>query len=1113
MASNFEFLNRYWPVLYQIGSAAESYLFSDANACIYKLGMLGERIVEEIFIFDHLPFPKYDDSQAERVRVLKREGILPANIDDILFALRKARNDAVHNGLNDKSRARQLLKMSYRLCCWFYEVYGDWGFIAPEYIEPKEEEPVDWASVLADSEAALADSKAALAQQQEKALLQKAALDEKEQIIAELMQKLETVQTAASEATKEERKQHSEAASVKAEMTEAETRMLIDEQLRDAGWEADTENLRYSKGTRPVKGRNIAIAEWPIKSDGSMNDRADYALFIGLQMVGIVEAKRIHKNISAILDNQCRQYAMNIREEDQSYVIGTWNGYQVPFLFAANGRKYLKQVETMSGIWFRDVRKQSNIGKALQGWYSPDGLLTMLNKNTDEADQKLENLPYDLLRDPDGLGLRDYQIKAIMAAEKAILEGKDKVLISMATGTGKTRTILGFIYRMLVTGRFHRILFLVDRNSLGTQAQDVFKEAKIAELMTLDNLYNIKELGEGSFDKETRVQIATVQSLVRRILNENETGRKLNVSDYDLIIVDEAHRGYTLDREMSKTEMLYRDQYDYISKYRMVIEWFDAIKVAMTATPALHTSQIFGKPVFTYSYREAVIDGWLVDHDAPHNIMTKLRQEGIQYKRGDQIVMVDPVTGELLNGDELEDDLKFDVDAFNRKVITESFNRTVFTEICKDLNPFGDGKTLVFAVDDQHADLIVEIIRDIYKPDGVPPEAIRKITGSIGDRETVQKAIREFKNEKYPNIAVTVDLLTTGIDVPEITTLVFMVRIRSRILFEQMLGRATRLCKRINKTHFEIYDPVGVYESLTDVTNMKAVSPSATFEELLEELTVVTGEEETANTIAKIIAKLRRKSRRISEEAENLFVYLMGSDLRGYADQLHVSETGTAKASLLEDKTAEALTMLDHDKIIIANGKVVDAHEDSLISHTRGYGKGQKPEDYIESFKQFILTHMNEIEALKIVCTKPSDLTREGLRSLKMELDRQHYDERQLRTAWKDMTNQDIAADIIAFIRQQAIGSTLISHEERVKHAFARLKQAHEFTAIQRSWLDRIEKTMLQETVLDESLLNDGAFRRDGGFTVIDKRFGGGLKDIINELNGYIYDDGGSAAL
>lgn len=302
-------------------------------------------------------------------------------------------------------------------------------------------------------------------------------------------------------------------------------------------------------------------------------------------------------------------------------------------------------------------------------------------------------------------------------------------------------------------------------------------------------------------------------------------------------------------------------------------------------------------------------------------------------------------------------------------------------------------------------------------------------------------------------------------------------------------------------------------KDISDVTNMKAVSPSATFEELLEELKIVTGEAETANTIAKIIAKLRRKSRRVSEEAQEMFVYLTGTDLKGYADLLHTTDTIAAKASLLDEKHTEALIRLDKDYVHVSNGKVIDMHEDELISHTRGYGKGQKPEDYIESFKQYILTHMNEIDALRIVCTKPSDLTREGLRSLKMELDRQNFDERQLRTAWKDMTNQDIAADIIAFIRQQAIGSTLISHEERVKHAFARLKQAHEFTAIQRSWLDRIEKTMLQETVLDESLLNDGAFRRDGGFNVINKRFGGTLKDLINELNGYIYDDGGSAAL
>ena len=223
------------------------------------------------------------------------------------------------------------------------------------------------------------------------------------------------------------------------------------------------------------------------------------------------------------------------------------------------------------------------------------------------------------------------QIRAIEAAENAIVEGKKTALLSMATGTGKTRTILGMIYRFIKSNRFKRILFLVDRTALGEQAADVFKEVKIEDLMTLDEIYNIKGLDEKEIDKETKIHIATVQSLVKRIIYSDDDTMP-SVSDYDLIVIDEAHRGYTLDKELSDDEMLYRNQEDYISKYRTVIEYFDAVKVALTATPALHTTEIFGKPVFTYSYREAVIDGYLVDHDAPHDIHTKLRDNGIEYK-------------------------------------------------------------------------------------------------------------------------------------------------------------------------------------------------------------------------------------------------------------------------------------------------------------------------------------------------------------------------------------------------------------------------------------------------------------------------------------------------
>ncbi len=514
-------------------------------------------------------------------------------------------------------------------------------------------------------------------------------------------------------------------------------------------------------------------------------------------------------------------------------------------------------METKSGIWFLDVREPHSIPKAQQGWMSPQGIAELLEKDIENSNKSLQTMPFDLLRDPDGLNLREYQIKAIEAAEKAVLEGKQAALLAMATGTGKTRTVLGMIYRFLKAGRFKRVLFLVDRNALGEQAQDVFKEVKIEALMTLDGIYNIKDLQDKDIDEETKIHVATVQSMVKRILyNEEETMPA--ISDYDLLVIDEAHRGYFLDKELDDAELLYRNQDDYISKYRNVVEYFDAVKIALTATPALHTTSIFGKPVFNYTYREAVIDGYLVDHDAPHIIATKLSQEGIVYKKGEKVAIYNPLTGEILNSDDLEDEIIFDVDKFNRQVITESFNQTVLHEIAKDLDPEGEGKTLIYAVDDNHADMVVNILKKYYEDFGIDNDAIMKITGSVGggSRKKVLEAIKRYKNEKYPNIAVTVDLLTTGIDVPEITTLVFMRRIKSRILFEQMMGRATRLCPEIGKTHFEIYDPVGVYDSLAPVNTMKPIvaNPTATFGDLLKGLETLPTEEQLKNQIEIIVA-------------------------------------------------------------------------------------------------------------------------------------------------------------------------------------------------------------------------------------------------------------------
>ena len=1088
MKSNFEFLKDSFPVLANFGELSEKYLYTDSNSCLMKLGMIGETIVNLIFTYDKLPLP-YDNTAVNRIDTLYREGLITHDLADILHALRKKRNLAVHENYASVEAGKALIQMAYSLTEWFMQTYGDWNYKSKPFVMPP-------------------DSAAAVS-------VDKAAEEAKEDL---LMDEASKVAAAAPAVSMDDRRKQAGKAAGRRFKSEAETRYLIDEQLRKVGWEADTEKLRYSKGTRPAKGHNIAIAEWPTDSTVGNKGYVDYALFVGTQLVATVEAKAIHKDIPSVIDYQCKDYSRNIRAADAKYQIGSWGKFKVPFTFATNGRPYLEQYDTKSGVWFLDLRQPDNVPKAMKGWMSPTGMMEQLEKDIQAKDQALKAMPYDLLRDKDGLNLREYQLKAIQAAENAILNGQQSILLAMATGTGKTRTILGMIYRFLKTGRFRRILFLVDRTSLGEQATDVFKEVKLEDLMTLDDIYNIKGLEDKSADKETRIQVATVQSMVKRILYNGEDTMPA-VTDFDLVIIDEAHRGYILDKEMGEDELLYRDQTDYQSKYRSVVEYFDAVKIALTATPALQTTEIFGQPVYKYTYREAVIEGYLVDHDAPHELKTKLSQDGIHYKKGDTVTVYDTVTGEITNSELLNDELDFDVDKFNRKVITEPFNRAVLEEIARDIDPETpevQGKTLIYAVDDQHADLIVKILKEIYAKTGVDNDAIMKITGSVGggNKKKVEEAIKRFKNERYPSVVVTVDLLTTGIDVPEITTLVFMRRVKSRILFEQMLGRATRLCPAIHKTHFEIYDPVGVYESLEDVNTMKPVvaNPAASFTQLLEGLEVLQDERQVKNQINQIVAKLQRRKRNMDSRTMEHFISMTGGkDPTQFIAELQNSKPEEAKKQLLACK--EVFEMLQQTRPNGGRKLVISDQEDELLSHTRGYGSSDRPEDYLDAFANYVKTNLNEVAALNIVCTRPKELTRESLKSLRLTLDREGFTTQQLNTAISQMTNEEITADIISLIRRYAIGSALISHEARIRKAVDKLKKAHHFSKQELNWISRMEKYLMEESVLNVAVFDeDGRFKAQGGFNKINKVFGNQLESIVLELNEYLYDDGGRTA-
>ena len=232
MKSNFEFLNSHFPVLANFGELAEKYLYSDSNSCLMKLGMIGETIVNLCFTYDRIPLPS-DNTAANRINGLFREGMITRDLKDVLHALRISRNKAIHENYASIADGKALIQMAYSLCEWFMQTYGDWNYQNQPFVMPSETaEPVS------------SDKQSEQAQEEQ------------------LIEKAKQAAAAAPAVEKETRKKQSGKAASQRIKSEAETRYLIDEQLRKVGWEADTELLRYSKGTRPAKGRNIAITEW-----------------------------------------------------------------------------------------------------------------------------------------------------------------------------------------------------------------------------------------------------------------------------------------------------------------------------------------------------------------------------------------------------------------------------------------------------------------------------------------------------------------------------------------------------------------------------------------------------------------------------------------------------------------------------------------------------------------------------------------------------------------------------------------------------------------------------------------------------------------------------------
>lgn len=1111
-SDNFNFLAEHDPQLVRLGGLAERFFYEDPNTCLIKTRQFAELLASHTAALTK-QIVSERDTQLDILQALSRNGIISKEVADSFHLIRKRGNRANHDLLGNHDQALSSLKFAYALGVWFHRRFKDAAF-RPKPFEPPRE-PRNLSDALhaeleglrkqlgeslsaaerakreAEEEAVhrLTAEEKAKKEADDRALWQKLAQDA-EETNSQLMARLSALQDNKGSTTPP--------AEITLDIDEADTRELIDSQLRDAGWLADSKKLRFSAGTRPNMKQAMAIAEWPTESGP-----VDYALFVEGQCVALIEAKRQAKDVPSVLA-QTKRYALDLTINPEHISSGSpyrhsSNVYRVPFCFATNGRPYVKQYPEKSGIWFWDARRETNKAHALTEWFSPADLKSKLEQEIDEAAESLRNEPFDYGN------LRPYQQEAISAIETAVGEGKRDILVAMATGTGKTRTCIALMYRLLKHKRFRRILFLVDRRALAEQTLQALENTELEGLLKFSETYNIAGLDKRTPEREDRVQIATVQSLVKRIIYGEEGDARLTPGMYDCIVVDEAHRGYTLDAELREEDISFRNTGDYLSKYRRVLDFFDATKIALTATPALHTRELFGHPVYRYSYRQAVVDGYLIDHLPPKRIVTALNQAGIHFEGGSEVELIDPKTGQI-DLFEVEDAVDFEVEDFNKKVHTRSFNRVVCEKIAEDIPPSEPGKTLIFAARDDHADLIVEELAEALKEEygPIPHDLVQKITGTV-DRPSDK--IRRFRNDDRPKYVVTVDLMTTGVDIPKITNLVFVRRVNSRILYEQMIGRATRKCDEIGKEYFRIFDAVDIYAQLQAVTDMRPVvtRPNISISQLVTDLVEAKSPEDKAFVRDQLVVRIRHKVRRMGEDRRTRFEAASDHKPEGFVGWVYDSAPEDVQA-LLNEKPRIMEILDEWEQSPEGNTRMfLSDHQDEYLHTVDVFGDNLTPEDYIESFERYVRDNMNSMPALLAATQRPRELTRKDLKELALKLDEKGFSETNLRAAYGRARNADIAAHIIGFVRQAALGDPLVPYQTRVDNAIARIEASREWTNKQRQWLRRLGRSLKEQPVGDRGLLEEGAFRQQGGFDTIDRDFDHQLQSVLEEINGAIW--------
>jgi type I restriction enzyme R subunit len=887
--------------------------------------------------------------------------------------------------------------------------------------------------------------------------------------------------------------------------SEAQTRRRrIDPKLSAQGWKV-CEHVPNGL-LDGVSG--LAVAEWP-----TANGPADYALLSHGSVIGVVEAKKLTVGPQNVL-TQAARYSQGVKESQATYQ----EGHRVPFLYSTNGEQ----------VFFQDIRDPLNPSRKVKTFHTLGALREKLSRNDADISQRLSEVPFA----PGSV--RPYQQEAILAVEKAIQNRTRQMMVVMATGTGKTRTTIQLAYRLMKSGLAKRVLFLVDRRALAAQTVRAFASFECEPGLKFDKTYEVysqkfsqSDLDDDSGEKfdpkvlpnryltdpqpgDTFVYVSTIQRMAINLFGrqgmfesneeQEEDADLMNIPihAFDLIIADECHRGYS-----SKEEAVWRDTLDH----------FDAIKIGLTATPAAHTVAFFHDPVYRYSYEKAVKEGFLVDFDVV-KVKSDVRIEGIRLKEGDRVEFVDTRKGSIKNIDYMEDEVVYSASDLETKITAPDSNRKIIQELKRHAEAheaeYGRfPKTLIFAHNDlqhtSHANQLVNLCREVF---GRGDAFVSKITGSKDVDRPLQR-IKEFRNRPEPKIVVTVDLLTTGVDIPGLEFLVFLRPVKSRILFEQMLGRGTRLCDDLEgpaKSHFVVFDCFDgtLIEGFRDKSGMAVEAPKSDPIPVKDIVQNIWDNDRRDYHVKALTRRLNRMDREITGDGRVKFLEFTGNiDIRQLSDSLE------SRLSTDFMKTMELLRRTDFQEFltqyprpnrsfVIATTVVDNVSSERLI---RYQDKDLRPLDYLTEFSRFVEENRSQIEAIRIILDKPEGWSTEALRELRVALRQAQFPEERVREA-VTIAKHKALADVISMVKNAADEARpLLTAEERVNTAVSQVTGLMELTEEQHKWMELIRRRLVVDLAIEPEDFDMHPLDELGGFSRANRVFGGSLRDLLNRLN------------